>query len=283
MRKIWLAAAVLFLRPLALRAESVSAPAQALAPAHSYQTGQIIAISEMRIDPSTLIFEALTGSRYGHVGVVAQTPEGPMVYHANPPMVQKTPLADFINRARVDNQDRPQLTILETIKPLSDQESRDLTAHMEDMVVQKVPYNYSMILNDKSVNCSEFVHKVFAAISRAGIGDIETLGNANFGAFDGAIAKLHSKWPPLDSPAISPLSVVSSPALQVVHAELPVDKIISDAEIFKAWQAGGGLEGFSNFTGISMQKLEALGQAASKIPYRLYPSHWRQPRTGQKT
>src|SRR5271170_7740521 len=73
-----------------------------------FQTGHVIAISEMNADPSTLLFEAATASRYGHMGIVAETPNGLMVYHSMPPGVQMTPLADFIGRSVVQDQSDPQ-------------------------------------------------------------------------------------------------------------------------------------------------------------------------------
>src|SRR5437868_2636125 len=76
-----------------------------------WATGHVVAISEMRADPSTLLFEAATASRYGHMGVVADTPEGLMVYHSMPPGVQKTPLADFLGRARTDEGPEPGFTL----------------------------------------------------------------------------------------------------------------------------------------------------------------------------
>ena len=40
------------------------------------KTGQIIGISEMIKDPSTFFFEAFTGSRYGHIGVIGDKENG---------------------------------------------------------------------------------------------------------------------------------------------------------------------------------------------------------------
>jgi hypothetical protein len=269
--------------PAASRAAVVDAlPRDAAGQPLSFKTGQVIAISEMLADPSTLFFEAATGSRYGHIGMIAQTPAGPVVYHASPPAVQVTPLADFLRRARVNDSERPQFTLLEPVQPLTEQESRDLAAVMADMAARKVPFNYSMAMNRDSVNCSEFSRRVYEAIGRSGLGEINKIEPGNFEAFNGMLARLwRVSRPPVGSSGVSPFSVVSSPLLKVVHAELPVGRILSDAEIFQAWKSGGGLEKVSRATRIPMSALEAMGAQASAVPHREYPPKWRQE-TGEK-
>jgi hypothetical protein len=243
-----------------------------------WSTGHVIAISEMRADPSTLLFEAATASRYGHMGVVADTAEGLMVYHSMPPGVQKTPLADFLDRSLVNGNPDPQFTLLKHQNPLTASEQTGLIEVLEDMIARKVPFNYTMVMNAKSVNCSEFVRRAFEAIGRSGLGDAGPIGRSNFNAFDGALIKLFGiRLPPLDSMGVSPVSIVSSPQLEVVHAGLPEGRLLSDAEIFEAWKNGGGLDQLSRYTRIPREKLEALGKNASKKPYRDYPSGWRPP------
>jgi hypothetical protein len=149
---------------------------------------------------------------------------------------------------------------------------------MEDMAARRVPYNYTMSMKPDRVNCSEFCRKVYDAIGRSGLGDIESLDQGNFEAFNGFLARLWRVDPrSADSPGVSPFDVVSSPQLKVVHAGLPVGRILSDAEIFRAWKSGGGLKSLSQATRIPMNRLEALGAQASAEPYRDYPPHWRQP------
>lgn len=264
-------AALLLLLLAPVRAASIER-----VPNLSFQTGHVIAISEMRADPSTLLFEAATASRYGHMGIVAETPEGLMVYHSMPPGVQKTPLGDFLARSTTQDQAKPQFTLLKHQDPLSTDEQRGLVEVMQDMVDRKVPFNYTMVMNSKSVNCSEFVRRAFEAIGRSGLGDAGPIGRSNFNAFDGALVKLFGiKLPPMDSPGVSPVSIVESPQLEVVHAGLPEGRLLSDAEIFEAWKNGGGLEALSRATRIPKEKLEALGKNAATKPYRAYPPAWR--------
>ncbi|MBI3554233.1 MAG: hypothetical protein HY077_17180 [Elusimicrobia bacterium] len=245
-----------------------------------FKTGHLIAISEMRADPSTIIFEAATASRYGHMGVVAETPEDLMVYHSMPPGVQKSPLADFLGKSLVADKPDPQFTLLRHAEPLSTGEQSGLIEVMEDMLARKVPFNYTVTMNPKSVNCSEFVRRAFDAIGRTGLGDLGPIGRSNFGAFDGALMRLFRiRLPPPESPGVSPASIVNSPQLEAVHAGLPVERFLSDAEIFKAWKDGGGLDKLSEMTRIPREKLEELGKNASTKPYRAYPPGWRRPKT----
>jgi hypothetical protein len=245
-------------------------------PALPWATGQVIAISEMRADPSTLIFEAATASRYGHMGVVAALPTGLFVYHSTPPGVQKTPLAEFLSRAMVDDKPAPQFTLLRPAAPLASSERAGLLAAMEDMAERRVPFNYTMAMNASSVNCSEFVRRAYEVIGRSGLGDAGPLGRSDFNAFDGALARLFRlSPPPSDAVGVSPVSIVNSPQLEVVHAGLPVGRLVSEAEIFEAWSRGGGLDVLSRVTGVPRERLEAMGRAAKGRPCRDYPPSWR--------
>ncbi|OGR46552.1 MAG: hypothetical protein A2X40_01300 [Elusimicrobia bacterium GWC2_65_9] len=264
---------------LLLALAPVRAAGVARIPRLAFATGQVIAISEMKADPSTLLFEAATSSRYGHLGVVADTAEGLMVYHSVPRHVQKTPLADFLARARVNGRLDPPFTLLRHAEPLTHAERSDLVKVMDDMVARKVPFNYSMAMNPSSVNCSELVRRVFEAIGRSGLGEVGPIGR-HYGAFDGALLPIFKiSRPPEGSLGVSPASIVHSPQLEVVYAKLPVDRMVSDAEIFNAWKDGGGLDQLARVTRIPRGKLiEDLGKAASDRPARDYPSTWRPPR-----
>jgi hypothetical protein len=263
---------------LLLALAPVRAAEIAVVPELPWATGHIIAISEMRVDPSTLLFEAATASRYGHMGVVVAAPQGLMVYHSTPPGVQKTPLAEFLARARVDDKFEPQFTVLRHADPLTADEQARLSAAMEDMAERRVPFNYTMAMNPGSVNCSEFVRRAFEAIGRAGLGDVGPLGRSDFNAFDGAFTRLfHLHPPPPDAMGVSPVSIVNSPQLEVVHAGLPVGRLVSEAEIFKAWRDGGGLDALSRATRVPRERLEALGRSAKTRPCRDYPESWRPP------
>jgi protein-L-isoaspartate(D-aspartate) O-methyltransferase len=268
------------IRLLALWLSLAPARAAEIAPIPDlpWATGQILAISEMRVDPSTLLFEAATASRFGHMGIVAATPQGLMVYHSTPPGVQKTPLPEFLARARVDDKPDPQFVLLRHAEPLSANEQAALVAAMEDMTARRVPFNYTMVMNPETVNCSEFVRRAFEAVGRSGLGDAGPLGRSDFNAFDGALARLFRlRPPPPDATGVSPVSIVHSPQLTVVHAGLPVGRLLSEAEILAAWRSGGGLDALARATRVPRAELENLGRRAKRLPCRDYPAAWRPP------
>ena len=90
-----------------------------------YQTGQIIAISETNYDASTFFFEAFTGSRYGHIGIIVVEDGEVVVYEANPPFTQKNSIEDFLKRSRDEKGDF-QATVLKVIPALSESELKNL-------------------------------------------------------------------------------------------------------------------------------------------------------------
>src|SRR5581483_11820805 len=80
----------------------------------SFKTGQVIGISTIRIDSSSLFFEGFSGSRYSHVGVIATENGEPAVYHSYPREgAQVTPLPEFLEKASLDPSGRPEFTLVE--------------------------------------------------------------------------------------------------------------------------------------------------------------------------
>lgn len=245
------------------------APAAVVArvPPLPWATGQVIALSTMRTDPSTLLFETATESRYGHVGILALTPGIPVVYHAYPPVVQKTPLDRFLALAEVSGRPDPPFTLLRPAVALSAPEQEALVAAMEDMVARRVPFNYSMKLNEASVNCSEFVRRAYEAIGRSDLGEPGPLMRGGFDGLDASLRKLFRlREPAPDAVGVSPASIVRSESLRVVHADLPVRRPVSEAEIFQAWRDGGGLDALALRTGVPRERLERLGLTARRKP-----------------
>ncbi|MFA6092407.1 MAG: YiiX/YebB-like N1pC/P60 family cysteine hydrolase [Elusimicrobiota bacterium] len=244
-----------------------------------YRTGQVIALSERGGAPGTMFFEGFTGSPYGHVGVLAC--EGPevYVYHAVSPAVQKVSLKDFLLQASGGDPDSARFTLAELARPLSSREEKALVAEMESSV-GNIPYNYSMVMNDCSANCSEFVHKEFAAIGREGVGEPEPLANMNKDAFGGLLAEAWERatGQPLAAQGLglSPAAVINSPALRIVHEGLVTGRLLSDLELFRLWKHGDALERFAQFFHLSAQRLsKAARSRRGRSPYREYPSGWR--------
>ncbi len=255
------------------------------------KTGQIIGISEMIKDPSTFFFEAFSGSRYGHIGVIGEKENGRwQVYHSNPPSVQKSDISDFLDRSR-DDSGQLNFTLVEPASPLSNQEQKALISQMRRML--GTPYNYEQYLNNHSVNCSEFVYKAFRNIGREKIGEIEKIINdTNFKSFDGELYGLYANPStplPKDAYGITPVSIINSRNVRVVRARLPVERLLSDREIYESWEKGGGLKAFERALGPIaalhkidindfMKKLDKASHRPSALqPFRLYPLTWRQP------
>lgn len=243
-----------------------------------FRTGQVIAISEMNADPTTLFFEAGTGSRFGHVGIVVVEDGKPYIYESNPPAVQRTGLAKFLKRSLVGQLHMS--TLLEPVVPLTAAEQTALIKTVRASVAAGTPYNFSMVLNDGSVNCSEFVYKTFLAIGRKGFGEVETMAEMNLNSMSGFLMQLWLRTGDAPRPqdkVLTPVSIVNSKNLSVIASNLPVNQFISDQEILKAWLAGGGIKTLGAL--LDNDEFETtcealLGTVATK-PYRAYPAGWR--------
>ncbi len=245
-----------------------------------WKSGQVIGVSEVNSDPTTIIFELGTGSRYGHVGVVYV--EGPavqgdlnnvFVYEASPPNVQKTKLTDFLQRASTDSKSKPEFTLIELKKELTSDEVKKLNGFMEEAIKKKVPYNFSMEINPNTYNCSEFVMRSFES---AGIkvGEIEKFSDQNINALQGQLMNIYNGAKDPNMKVITPVSVMNSNGFQAVAADLPLGKIISEKEVADAWTHAGAMGGVIDALGLPSSMQEQIAQLASSEPYRAFPSSW---------
>lgn len=245
----------------------------------AWKTGQVLATSEMSFDPSTFFFETGTGSRYGHIGVIVApetgaTLENTFVYESTPPFAKKTPLLEYLERAAKTEAGAIEATLLEPIRALTAKESKTLVKAMNDVVKKGTPYNFSVVMSDGSLNCSEFVRKAFTAIGREA-GVIEKFSDMNLRAFDGKLLPLFGKNAAPDAHVVTPVAIVQSPELRVVKANLPVGSLMSEAEIYAIWKKRGGLRALSDLMGIPMSTLAEIEPLASNKPYRTFPAGWR--------
>ena len=268
MRLLTLAFALLFATVTPAQAESVLAKA-GLAD-HQWKTGQVVAISELIHDSSTFFFEAATGSRFGHIGVVVVNDGKAAIYHSDP--LLKGAGIDTIEKFIARSEDvtgRFNFVVLDA--QLDEARAKLVAKRAAAFVKKKVPYNFGQVyLNDGSkLNCSEFVYRVLDGQA----GEIQTVSEAiDMNALNGGLVKLGEMTgggpsPKASDRIVTPLSIVKSPALKVVKTTLHLANPLSDAEIFKAWDEGGGFKamiaGFAaRFTGASdvlayMRTLEA--------------------------
>lgn len=205
-----------------------------------YKTGQIIAISETNYDPTTFFFEAFTGSRFGHIGIVVVEDGEVMVYEGNPPYAQKNTINDFLARS-VNDEGEYQATVLGVYPRLKYAQRKKLVATVKEFVDKKVPYNFGQTMTEGALNCSEFVHAAFKSVYRTTIGEPQTINELNRNSFSG---ELLNYWEMLtgahvDESAkyLSPASIVFSKNTLVIASNLPYDKILSDKEVLKAWSS----------------------------------------------
>lgn len=156
--------------------------------------------------------QAVTGSRYSHMGVVFLKRGTPYVYEAVGP-VKYTPLKEWIDKGenghfvvkRLDSTDlsREQVKALKTAAAAYEGKA----------------YDALFAWSDKQIYCSELVWKIFKSALNLEVGAMERFGSFNL-AHPLAQAIVQERWggkPPLDEPVITPASVFDSPLLRTVY------------------------------------------------------------------
>lgn len=241
-----------------------------------WKTGQVLLISEPAYDPSTLIFELATGSRYGHVGVVSVEEDGVFVYHSDPPQANKIQLEEFLARTQDINGDY-NYTLAESAKSLSKSEQVELVSEMNRLVTLPTQYNFSQVKSDEgAMNCSEFVHYSFKSIGRS-FGKYTTYSDLNFNGFDGMLLQFAQDMGiQFDEKSLflSPMSLLLYGDLKVVESTVPY-QVISEKEILTAWNESIPLAlvfddmlGFPDIFPDAEAFVDYLFQVASEEPYK---------------
>lgn len=240
------------------------------------KTGDVVGISESVVDPSTIFFEAATASRYGHVGVVVKEKLNPndqqetlMVYHANPPIVHRVSLKAFLGRASFSGS--PLFTIMRPEPALSVEDSQALVKTMQAYMMKPTYYNKSQMINDNTLNCSEFVYKSFASIHRS-VGTIEKMKDLNLKTFGGRLFEYFKRGGDVntDADVVTPLSVIHSANLKLVFSTIPCEKLYSDFELHQLWDKEGSLAIFAEALGLDIKSMRAMGPMLLKSPYKTY-------------
>jgi hypothetical protein len=240
-----------------------------------WKTGQVLALSQQLYDPTTFIFEVGTGSRYGHVGLVVVEKAGVFVLEESPPHAKKTPVDIFLKTSLAKGVH--QATLLEPIHDLTPDETNKIVTEGMRIVDLQLPYNFSMVMNKESMNCSEFVHHLFEYIGLAKVGLPEPFKNMNVGAFKGQLLALARINPDKTGDSVSPAAIVNSSELRVISANLPVETILSEFEVLTAWKDSGALKGILDIFGLPEQVGISLFQIADHNAFRPYPTTWRSP------
>lgn len=240
-----------------------------------WKTGQVLALSQLFYDPTTFLFEAGTGSRFGHVGLVSVESDGVFVYEEAPPAASRTPLEKFLKTATDPQTKKVNATLLEYADSISEKQINQLVQAAKDIVNKKTPYNFSMVTNNTSMNCSEFVFYLFKTAGLKAVGEQADFESMNTKAFQGKLMELARINNTKQGLSVTPASIVNSPNLKVVSTNLPVEIVISEADILKTWKTSGALSNMLDMFGLPSSVQDLLTQLASDKPYRSYPQTWR--------
>lgn len=271
----------------------------------------MIAISETVSDPTTFFIETLTGSRFGHVGIVIVA-NGQVTIAEADPLLGGTgvePAETFLGRAE-DTKGVFAYTILDA--NLSPTQTQSLVGAIQALVTAHVPYNRKQVYDrtGKTLNCSEFIFTAFKKIGLP-VGEIEPAKVAlNINAFNGGVLRLASMVgtitpPQPNDPVITPLSVVKSKSLRPVASTVPLKLVLTDAELDHDWEQSQGYFAMVTTMEARAQHLDPLAYLRdilsspeklarykstfdmitntlhangplSNRPFRLFPPNWRQ-------
>ena len=258
----------------------------------SWKTGQIIGVSEVSFDASTFLFEIATGSRFGHVGIVyvdannevlvlESSPKDPKVATSKNG-VKISKLQDFLDKSKVieDGKEKYLTTVVEPKESIN---SARLLEETQKLIDADTRYNYQQYQqNEKSgmLNCSEFVYTIFKKLGII-LSEPLTIKDLNFKAFQGVFKAMESTFPE-KSTFMPPSAVMLSDKVKVLATNLPVDRVLSEMEILKAWWNLGGFDKITKmlipasrietdpvkFNEIKNELYKDLNSKASEKPYK---------------
>ena len=117
---------------------------------------------------------ALTGSRWTHMGVIVEEPEGLFVFEATSP-VQRTPLEAWIARGR------ERRYVVKRLRDAETKLSRDTIEKMRQLGATWLgrPYDGRFRWDDETLYCSELVYKLFERGAGVRLGKLQTAADMN--------------------------------------------------------------------------------------------------------
>lgn len=238
----------------------------------SWQTGQVIAVSQREAEPATVLFEFLTGSRYGHVGLIIVEEGRPVVYEATHPFVRKADLGEFFEKIAVNKEGLKEFTLLTPGSALTEEEEQLLKRFAHNHVSNKTPYNYSGVKNPGKLNCAQFVHEAYQSAGLPPLGEYQEARNFNWNTLKGKLKKLFGPSSlKAGSSILSPLSVVASPWMKVTYSTLPHDRLLSERDMYKEWKGTLSFRKFLERFSLKAGDLELQDLDLSAAPYGRYP------------
>lgn len=134
------------------------------------QDGDLV-FQESTSSQSELV-QLVTRSRWTHMGVVFNEPDGPIVLEAVSP-VRKTALETWIARGR----DR--IYVIKRLRTRESQLSSDALKKMRDLGATWIgrPYDLQFRWDDESLYCSELAYKLFDSTAGVRLGKLEKAGD----------------------------------------------------------------------------------------------------------
>jgi hypothetical protein len=238
----------------------------------NWETGQVLAVSQREREPSTVLFEFLTGSRYGHVGLVVMENNYPWVYEATHPTIQKVSLEEFFEKVTLNDKGEKEFTLLKPFMSLESSEEEALKAFVNKHFDARTQYNYAGTKTPGRLNCAEFVHEAFRSAGIKMVGSYEEARHLNLESLQGKIMALWGKDHIKESSLImSPFSIVTSPWMEVVSSNLPHHKVLSDRELYLDWVRTESFEKFkARFPAVG-HSLDNISGSLSQRPQARYP------------
>lgn len=239
---------------------------------HQWKTGEVIGMSILAEDTTAMFYEAATASRYSHIGMVLVENGQVNVVEAIKPQARISTLEAFLSRAGTDAKSLSlQATVLDLRNELTLAEQAKVTEVAHQLVDKPTLFNEKVVLDLVNMNAAELVYFIFKQVNRE-VGTIDKVSDINHRAFAGVVWELFQQTGleiTLDSPVMTPMSIVISPALVPVIANLPTQEYLADQTLYSQWKAEGYVLKLAELIGSSEADLDELNAASSAEPYKL--------------
>lgn len=177
--------------------------------AYTPQLGDVVFHSSQHT-PLIDMIEGSTDSPYSHCGIVDQV-DGQWVVYEAAARVRATPLEDFLGRGRGQ---------AFTVYRLKDEHQ---PAVPETLAKAKaylgLPYDFRYRMDDEHIYCSELVYKAFRDATGGELGELVTLDELSWQAFEPLIVELEGGPVPLDRQIITPRDLALAEQLELVYAD----------------------------------------------------------------
>ena len=239
---------------------------------HQWKTGEVIGMSILAEDTTAMFYEAATASRYSHIGMVLVENGQVNVVEAIKPQARISTLEAFLSRAGTDAKSLSlQATVLDLRNDLTLGEQAKVIEVAHQLVDKPTLFNEKVVLDLVNMNAAELVYFIFKQVNRD-VGTIDKVSDINHRAFAGVVWELFQQTGlaiTLDSPVLTPMSIVISPALVPIIANLPTHEYLADQTLYAQWKAEGYVAKLGALIGSTEADLDELNAASSAEPYKV--------------